>query len=291
MVKTEFTEMLRSSLTGGRMDKELDKIMLVMKQRYGKNIDIYDQDFLLKTLEKRKMTAGAENAAEYCRILETNSKEAEDFYRSLNIQYSQFFRDQLAFTLLEQAVFPGIINRKQSGHEIRIWSAGCSHGQEPYSIAMLLSELAEANREEIRFRIFATDISREAIAIGQAGVYNQDAVQNVKMFYLDKYFTKRDKTYTIVPCLRKNISFLTYNILDKSTFNPPESIYGGFDIVMCCNLLLYYKTELQQFIVNKLLKTILPGGYLVTDEAERAYIAKELKLKNIAIPISIFEKI
>lgn len=268
---------------------DIDNIISVMKKTYGRDISIYDPAFLLHSMEKRWVATGVNNAGEYCNYLEKNNTEADVFYIFLHINYSQFFRNPLTFALLEQIVFPSIIAHKPEGSEIRIWSAGCAKGQEAYSLAMLLSDLAEACGKELRFRIFATDISREALDAGMAGIYDQSAVQDVKIKHLNKYFTKQDKTYTTIPQLRQSINFSVYDLLDLSTSNPPESIYGDFDIVMCCNLLIYYKPDLQQLIINKLRKAMSTTGYLVTGEAEKSLVENVSKLKMIDVPAAVFK--
>lgn len=271
------------------MNEELSKIITVMKQRYGKDISIYDQPFLLKSLERRWIATGVNNDAEYCRCLEKNNMEADAFYSSLHITFSHFFRDSLTFALLERSIFPSLVYHKPEGSEIRIWSAGCSSGQEAYSIAMLLFDLAEASGKELRFRILATDISEEALAAGGTGVYDQSMVQDVKMKHLNKYFAKQGKTYTIVPRLRQYINFSAYDLLDLSTANPPESIYGDFDIVMCSNLLIYYKSDLQRVIIKKLQQAMSANGYLVTGEAEKKLVENVTTLQMIATPSAVFK--
>ncbi|PKM95239.1 MAG: hypothetical protein CVU84_06035 [Firmicutes bacterium HGW-Firmicutes-1] len=271
------------------MNKELSKIITVMKLTYERDISIYDEAFIMNALERRCIVIGAINADQYCNFLEKNKNEADHFFGSLHITFSQFFRDSITFAALEQNVFHNIIAHKPEGSEIRIWSAGCSSGQEAYSIAMLLSEISEARGHQIRFRIFATDISKEALADGIAGVYDQHAVQNVKLKQLNKYFTKQGNTYTIIPELRQCVNFSTYDLLDPSTANPPESIYGDFDIVICCNVLIYYKPNLQQLIIKKLQQALSTFGYLVTDESEKMLVQNCAKVQNIEIPTTVFE--
>lgn len=271
------------------MNKNLHKIITVMGKIYGRDISVYNQSFLLKSLERRLIATGFNNGYEYCDFLEKNNAEADAFYNSLQISFSQFFRDSLTFVLLEQLIVPDLIFNKPAGSEIRIWSAGCSSGQEAYSIAMMLSDFTDSKGKEINFRIFATDISQDALALGHAGVYDQNSVKNVKKKYLDKYFTKQGENYSIVHKLKKNINFSTYDLLDLSTANPPESIYGDFDIVMCSNLLIYYKNDLQQAIIKKLQKAISATGYLVTGEVERTLVQNTALLQMISTPTAVFK--
>jgi len=249
---------------------------------------MYDQFFLAKSLERRLIATGVKNAAEYCSYIEKNNTEADVLYRSLHITFSQFFRDSITFALLEQLIIPSLIANKPDGREIRIWSAGCANGQEAYSIAMLLSDYAETSGKKISFRIFATDISQEALVLGRAGVYDQNAVQNVKMKHLYKYFSKQGETYSVVPQLKQWVNFSAYDLLDKATVNPPESIYGDFDIVMCSNLLFYYKPDLQQVIINKIQQAMTATGYLVTGEAEKRIVENESKLQTLLTSTAIF---
>lgn len=270
------------------MNKELNEIIMVMDQFHGRDISIFDESFLEKSLERRRVITGIKKVSEYRSFLEKSTLEADVFYNSLNITYSEFFRNPITFALLEQLILPELINQKPDGSEIRVWSAGCSSGQEAYSIAMLLAELVAANKRTIRFRIFATDTSQTALALARDGVYDQDAIENVKLYQLNQYFFKKGDTYTIVPQLRQSITFSTYDLLDEYSANPPESIYGDFDIVFCSNLLFYYRPEIQLSIIQKIYKSISAIGYLVTSEAERAYVEKATKLQMVAIPTSVF---
>jgi len=271
------------------MNEELNEIIRVMNQRHGRDISMYDESFLLKSLGKRWVATGSKTAGEYCRYLEENSTEAHGFYSSLNINYSDFFRNPLTFALLEQWIFPKLISQKASGGEIRVWSAGCSTGQEPYSIAMLLDKLTIAGGKMIRFRIFATDTSQSALALAREGVYAKDGVQNLKLKEINSYFTVQGETYTMTSRLRDCVNFSTYDLLDQSSANPPDSIYGDFDIVFCSNLLFYYKADIRHFILQKVQQSVSPLGYLVTGEAERALVEKNDRLKMVAPPAAIFQ--
>lgn len=271
------------------MNKEVNQIINIMDQTYKKEIAMYDKSFLMKSLEKRYALTGSKTAEAYSRYLEENSREADAFLDSLNINYSKFFRNPLTFALLEQWILPSLISLKSGGGEIRIWSAGCSAGQEAYSIAMLLDKLCKAGGIGVRFRIFATDISEEVLKVAREGLYHKDAVQNVRLNELEKYFTKMGETYRIDSKLRDNIVFSTYDLLDEFSANPPESIYGDFDIVFCSNLLFYYNPQIREGILQKVQKSMAMKGYLVTGEAEKALVNKVDKLQMIAPPAAIFQ--
>lgn len=260
-----------------------------MEQTHRKDISIYDEAFLLHTIEKRRIGIGVCNASIYADSLHKDNQEAECFYNSLHISFSRFFRDPVTFAFLEQSILPEIAANKRNGSEIRIWSAGCADGQEAYSLAILLSDLSETCGKKIRFRIFATDICQEALSTGINGKYDENMILDVKTNHLNKYFIRQGKDYIIIPEVRQHLTFSIHDLMDQSTANLPESIYGDFDMVICGNVLIYYKAEVRLAIIRKLLQAVKPGGYLVTGEAEKALIQDATKLHMISIPTTVFK--
>ncbi len=145
--------------------------------------------------------------------------------------------------------------------------------------------------KKLRYRIFATDISQPSLIQAKDGTYDPDAVQNVKMFQLQNFFIKSENNYTVIPKLKENITFTCYDLLDQFTANPSDSIFGDFDIVFCCNLLFYYQPAIQQFILNKLIKSMSSFGYLISGDTERIMIEKATKLHMLTPLTSVFKNI
>ena len=257
------------------MNKELQQVIRAMNGVH-KEISVYDESFLLKSIEKRQVATSCATIADYCKYLSVHHGEAEEFYRSLNITYSEFFRNPLTFDVLEQRVLPALTDEKLElgGSEIRIWSAGCAAGQESYSIAILLDELISARKIPLSFRIFATDISDESLASARLGIYDAAAVQNVKLKHIHSCFKSHNGSYSVDGRLKQKIEFSYYDLLDERSSSPSGSIYGDFDIVFCSNLLFYYKPEIRQLILKKVCCALSNRGYLVTGEAERAIVER-----------------
>lgn len=273
---------------GDIMDTEIKTIIQVMYHNGGGDISMYDEAFIGKILRKRWQVTGVNTASEYEQYLAADNREVNIVQRCLNIHYSEFFRSPLTFALLEQWILPKLVKAKSSGGEIRVWSAGCSAGQEAYSIAMLLDQLG-THGEKIRFRIFATDISETVLAVARKGIYDNDAMRNVRCKELKKYFTQEGENYIISPRLRENITFSKYDLLDQKSIHPPESIYGDFDIIFCSNLLFYYKPYIQCYILQQMRQAMSNIGYLITGEAERRLVNNSHSLEMIAIPAPIFQ--
>lgn len=269
-------------------DKMFNEIILIMQATYGKDLSIFDDAFLTKSLERRMLATDVKKQ-DYGMYLQANSDEAEMLTASFNITYSQFFRNSLTFAVLEQLVLPHLLSKKPEGGEIRVWSAGCSTGQEAYSIGILLDEMVRASSKPMRFRIFATDLSTEALDIAREGVYDEEGIANLKLKHLKKYFAKDTESYAVDPGLKQKIDFSEYDLMDQYSINPPDSIFGDFDIIFCCNLLFYYRMDVRRAIVNKLKRSISDHGYLVTGEAEAIFMGKDDQLKIMSSSASIFQ--
>lgn len=273
---------------GLQTDDSILEMIRIMNDTYKKDLTIYDGAFLAKSLERR-MTGIAVSSSDYPSYLQNNRHEADCLMASFQITYSQFFRNSLTFAVLEQLVLPHLLSHKPENGEIRVWSAGCSTGQEAYSIGILLEELSQASSKAMRYRIFATDLSPEALDTARNGIYDEDSIANIRMKYLKSHFIKQGEAYAVVPGLKQKIDFSEYDLLDSHSSNPPDSIFGDFDIIFCCNLLFYYRPDVRRSIVRKLKRSLATGGYLVTGEAEAIFMAKDEDLKTLSASVPIFQ--
>ena len=274
------------------INNNLEGIIKVINRRCMADVSVYSEAFLSKSIEKRMASTYSETVNDYTGLLTQNAGEAQKLIDSLNITYSLFFRGQLSFSLLETYILPSLMDKKgKTGNpEIRIWCAGCSSGEEAYSIAILLDELNLARDCVISFRIFATDISQTALELAKKGIYRLEALGNVRQSHIQSYFISVGETYEIIPRLKEHIDFSTYDLLEKQSVCPPPSIYGEFDIVICSNLLFYYKPGVQDFVLKKLAGCIADDGYMITGEAERSIVEKTKAFQPADFPNTIFKK-
>ena len=274
------------------MNSEVKRILEAVSGCIGRNIFIYDESFLLKSLARRLTKNAIENMSAYLDFVTDNSAECPEFFRSLNITYSEFFRDPLAFALLEKMILPGLFQKmdKSCGTEARIWSCGCSAGQEPYSVAILLDELAGRIGDRCGFRVFATDSDEPELELGRRGMYQTATIENVKFKHISNYFVQEGESYLIDAKLRDRIDFSVYDILDELSSSPPSSVYGDFDIVICSNLMIYYREDVRDFILNKLHRSLAPNGFLITGDAEAAMVRRSEGFEAIATPCAVFHR-
>ncbi len=272
------------------MLNDVQNIVKAAKDLYGRDFTQYDDSFFMQTIERRCEYLGVNNVQDYFEIISNNGAEVDSLAQSLNITYTEFFRNALTFAHLEQWILPNLIDKKQAGSELRVWSAGCSSGQEAYSIAMLLENELEKGRKSFRYRIIATDISESALMLANIGEYREEAVQKIRLRDINMFFDRKGETYTMSERLKQHVSFSRYDLLDPLSANPQESIFGNFDLVICSNVLFYYKNKSQSFILKKLLNALTGNGYLITGEAERHIVQKYSGLRAVASPAPIFQK-
>jgi chemotaxis methyl-accepting protein methylase len=277
---------------GSPIDFQADVIVQIMERAQGLNIAAYDESFLLKTISRRLAETGIETVDAYGECLADNRAEAEALFQSLRIHHSEFFRNPLTFALLEQHILPtlGAAAQQAGRSEIRVWSAGCSTGQEAWSIAMLLADLTRARDRPPPYRIIATDVSASALTAARAGVYDRAALQNVRLKHLLEYFSEAGEAYVVAPRLRAHVDFSLYDLLDERSSCPQASLFGDFDLIFCCNVLFYYRADIRQRILAKISRALAPGGYLVTDEVERECVANHHGLHAVAPPAAVFKK-
>ncbi|MFZ4464784.1 MAG: CheR family methyltransferase [Bacteroidales bacterium] len=272
------------------MISELENIATFLLSKYGLDISIYDESFLQNSIEKRRALTHHSDINNYSEHLMNSESETNSLLESLNINFSEFFRNPVTFAYLEQIILPLLIEKKRkSGEkEIRIWSAACAAGQEAYSIAILCDELLDP-KDEISCLIFATDINPSELEKGQQGIYSANAVSKVSLNRIQSYFKVTDDSYAIIPALKTYVDFSVFDLLHKSNGTPSASIFGNFDLVICCNLLFYYKPEIRKRILEKTGASLTQGGYLITGESEREII-KGYFYQEVFAASAIFQK-
>jgi chemotaxis protein methyltransferase CheR len=271
----------------GKMDLTL--LAHFLKQVHDIDISVYDESFFRKSIEKRIQATRCGTLEDYCAYLQQNDGEGKTFLDSLHIGYSEFFRNPLTFALLERVILPELIQKRKAGgqREIRIWSAGCAAGQEAYTIAILLEEWKTCTNEPLNYRIFATDVDETLLDQARLGQYPAEALKNVSLKRAQTWFTRQDDVYVVHPAVRQQIEFSRFDLLEAGLGCPPASIFGDFDLALCCNVLLYYRSQYRDSILNKFEHCITRGGYLVTGETERS-IALAHRFTEIAPQSAVF---
>jgi chemotaxis protein methyltransferase CheR len=186
----------------------------------------------------------------------------DEVVEAMTTKDTSFFRDMTPFTALRDIVVPHLIKSKGRNRELRIWSAACSTGQEPYSIAMTLKEI-EAQLKGWRVEIFATDISAQALTKARTADYTQFEVQRgLPVSSLMKNFHEMDNSWRLYDDIRNLVNFEQFNLLD------PMDEFGAFDIIFCRNVLSYFDEKVRNNILGRLCECLNPNGFLILGQDE-----------------------
>jgi chemotaxis protein methyltransferase CheR len=239
-------------------------------QQCGINLHEGKRELLQARLNKRLRATGLQSYQEYYQYITSPDSKAEivQFLDCISTNLTYFFREPKHFEFLEQVAVPELLvaKRKARNMRIRLWSAGCSTGEEPYSLAMcLLSHFDDAERRD--FRILATDISTRVLEIARRGAYTKDRVDKVPAALRQKYLQRRDGVggeayFEVAPLLRQVVSFRRLNLKERYPFS------GPFDYIFCRNVMIYFDKPTQQDLVQKMATYLSPGGYLFVGHSE-----------------------
>jgi len=273
------------------MIRAAEKFINLMKENQGIDISIFEISFIQSILKSRMDDLAIKFVEDYFLYLEITKDENKSIVNNLYNSFSEFFRNPLTFSYIDQVVLPTLIHQKikDNEREIRIWSAACSAGQEAYSVAMIYDEMTETIHANIDCHIFATDINPIELERAQKGVYQEAALNKVSLKRVNTYFTQEGEKYKILPRLGDYINFSVFDLLSENLNCPPASIYGNFDLVFCTNVLFYYNHKFRQNIIHKVSNCLTPGGYFITGETERE-IVDEYKYREVFPHSGIFQK-
>lgn len=181
----------------------------------------------------------------------------------LTTNYTYFLREKEHFDFLEQTILPELKIKHAKDKCLSIWSAGCSSGEEPYTISMYLKEFFGTQANEWDLRILASDISQNILNSAMNPTYGEDSLSKLPSSWQKKYFTKKsDGTYTIGKTIRDNVIFRTFNLMDEIHWKRP------FDLIFCRNVMIYFDQPTKEALVRRFYNVTEPNGYLFIGHSE-----------------------
>lgn len=235
----------------------------------GVDLASYRQGQMKRRLDALVVRVGAKNFAEYAKMLERDPARLQEFRDYFTINVTEFFRDPDRFRFLETKVLPELL-AKRTG--LKVWSAACSIGAEPYSVAVLLKELAPT----LSHKIVATDVDVTIVERARrADKYVQAELKNIPAARLDKAFSKNtDGTYNVKPDVRQLVDVRLHNLLTP----PPMQ---GFDLILCRNVVIYFTDDAKATLYHHLVGALRPGGILFVGGTEMVAASHQLGLTSI----------
>ncbi|MCJ7489850.1 MAG: protein-glutamate O-methyltransferase CheR [Thermoplasmata archaeon] len=246
-------------------EKSYDIIRRHLLKTRGFDISGYSRPFLARAVRKRVGRSGCGHAMEYVALLKKSEDEMNELIAALSVNVTDFFRDTGAFVALtEQVIRPLASFKMELGWStLRIWSAGCATGQEPYTIAICVAEELKKseNGGDLVVRIQGTDLSKVALNVATRGVYSEAQVKAIPKDILSEYFTKDDSGYQVSPSIRRMTKFSEGNLLDS-----PSQKY--IDLIVCRNVVIYFSRPMHDVLVRNFHTALRLGGFLMLGRTE-----------------------
>ena len=241
----------------------MSKILVLLRAHTGHDFSFYKKNTLYRRVERRMTVNQMSNVARYAELLRERPAEVNLLFKELLIGVTNFFRDKDAFQALRSKALPELLKGKTAGGSLRVWVPGCSTGEEPYSIAILVRECLEdlGLESKLKVQVFATDIDKDAVEKARQGVYPPSIIHDVSPERMRRFFFKEDGVYRIHKSIREMIVFAPQNVI----MDPP---FTKLDLLCCRNLLIYFTTELQKKLVPVFHYTLNPGGILFLGSSE-----------------------
>ena len=240
---------------------ELDRILELLRSSHPVDFSHFKRPSVERRIMRRVLLGNHDGLSSYADSLEKDSVAVETLYQDLLIGVTSFFREPERFEALKTVVFPAIVQNRGARDSVRIWVAGCSTGEEVYSLAMALFEVLDGRPDAPRISIYGTDINEQSLRKARAAFYSEHAVSGVTPERLARFFTAAPGGYKIAKELRELCVFAAHDV----TRDPP---YSRIDLVTCCNVLIYFDLELQKKALALLQYALAPGGFLMLGSSE-----------------------
>jgi two-component system CheB/CheR fusion protein len=264
-----FGQASEKTRAGGKgKDEALKTIFRLLRGYSGHDFTHYKPTTILRRIERRMAILQIDGIEKYVEYVENKSDELNELFHDLLIGVTHFFRDSEAFTILEETIVGKLFAGKSSGDSVRVWSAGCSTGEEAYSIAILLHEHMTALKENYNLQVFATDIDGQAIATARSGIYPASIAADISPERLARFFTEESlssegvpESYRINKKIRDALIFSEQNIIK----DPP---FSNIDLISCRNLMIYLNGDLHKKLIPLFHYSLRPGGLLFLGTSE-----------------------
>lgn len=254
---------------GSAEERGYQKILLELRNHCGVDFTLYKSSTIHRRIARRMVLNRHDALESYAGFLRGNKPELDALYSDVLINVTSFFRNAEAFALLQKKVFPALLGERGREGPVRVWTLGCSTGQEAYSIAMCFAEYAEKIPRAPKLQIFATDLNEAMLEKARHGLYPKSVAEDVSPERLKKFFVEEGGGYRVGKALREQVVFARQNIMS----DPP---FSRMDLISCRNLLIYLETGLQKKIMPVFHYALKPGGFLFLGASESVGQFEEL---------------
>lgn len=239
-----------------------------LRRRKGLDLTGYKRPQMERRINSLMRSLKIANYHDYLDLMEKEIQHWRKFVDTLTINVSEFYRNPTQWNVLETKILPGLI---ENSHSLKIWSAGCSIGEEPYTLAMVIMN----HFPNVYFSLFASDVDDEVLNKAKAGVYGDKAVANLPKSYVTKYFTQEGNNVTVSDEVKRKVKFGKHNLLR-------EGFDFNYDLILCRNVVIYFTEESKAELYRKFYAALKLGGVLFTGSTEQIFQAREIGYSLVA---------
>ncbi len=240
-------------------EKEFGELKAIIKKKIGFNCEEYKQAHLKRRLAVRLRACNSKSYKEYAEALSKNGEESQRLKETLTVNVTEFFRNPETYESFRSIALPELTVQK--GGYIKAWSAGCSNGEEPYSIAIMLCEFLNSFARRYNISILGTDIDEDSLKKAESGIYQPKQLEKLNRERIERFFIKKDNTYRVADEIRRMVHFRRHDMISGLRL-------FGFDIIFCRNVTIYFDQKLQEKLYMNFYNALNEGGYFVMGKTE-----------------------
>lgn len=268
------------------VEMSLGELLASLQRKFGRDLSNYHLSCLQRRVSLRMSVLGLSTLDQYMKRLTENPEEVDLLLDTVTIHVTEFFRDYNVFEAIIKDILPAIVDRKRysPSRTIRIWSAGCSTGEETYSLAIAMLQHFRSHDIDLRLEVYGTDISKEACAFASAGVYPERRVGRIPAGIRQRYFEASDKGFCVAADVKRHVKFSVHDLFSACPFSL-------LDIVVCRNVLIHFDHSARNEVIERFHAALVECGVLILGKSE-AVMGTALKLYQLVDPRNkIYRKI
>jgi len=260
------------------IDSDFQTLKKTIEKLLGIQCQCYKEDYIKRRVLSRMRITGKEHYRDYNSYVLSDKKEQELLRNALTINVTKFYRDKEVFDLIKSEIFPEIIRNKG---RMRIWSAGCATGEEPYTLALIIHDLTRL-KTDVQITIFATDLDREALKKAKAGVYEKRSLENLSENQIRRHFTvTEDDKYEVKPHLKEMIRFSQHDLMSG------KPVTNYLDMILCRNVTIYFTEEQKNELAKMFNPALTLKGFYVMGKTE--FMSR--KVEDLYEPYNTLQKV
>ncbi len=264
-------------------DREFSELKNIIKRKIGFNCEQYKQAHLKRRLAVRLRATQSKSYKEYADILSKNPAEGKQLKEVLTVNVTELFRNPETYEAFRRTTLPELIKSRGDNRTLKVWSAGCSNGEEPYSIAIMLAEYLGISTKRYNISILGTDIDEDSLNKATLGIFHPKQLEKISKERLERFFNKKDDDYQVTDDIRRMVTFKNHDMISGPKLS-------GFDIIFCRNVTIYFEQKLQEKLYFDFYNALKEGGYFVMGKTE-TLVGPSCKLfKNIDLKERIYQK-